>query len=68
MDIPGFSGPCALTGDSLRPDLLSVILDKCLYVLELTIGFETNLRNYYHRKKLKYKNLIREQHENFLFI
>ena len=30
VDIPGYISPCALTGDSLRPDLLLVIPDKCL--------------------------------------
>ena len=30
VDIPGFVSPCALTGDSLRPDLLLAIPDKCL--------------------------------------
>ena len=65
MDIPGFISPCALTGDSLRPDLLLVTRDKCLYILELTVGFESNLRNNSHRKQLKYKTLIREQQKNF---
>ena len=45
VDIPGFISPLAVTGDSLRPDLLLVVLDKCLYILELTVGFEKNLRN-----------------------
>ena len=60
VDIPGFINPCALTGDSLRPDLLLVIPDKCLYILELTVSFETNLRNTSHRKQLKYKTLVEE--------
>ena len=64
-NIPGFISPCALTGDSLRPDFLLVIPDKCHYVLELTVGFETNLRNNSQRKQLKYKTLIREQQKNF---
>ena len=62
--MPGFISPCALTGDSLRTDLLLVIPDKCLYILELTVGFETNLRKYSQRKQLKYKTLIREQQKN----
>ena len=55
----------AMTGDSLRPNLLLVTRDKCLYILELTVGFESNLRNNSHRKQLKYKTLIREQQKNF---
>ena len=65
VDIPGFISPCALTGDSPRPDLLLVIPDKCLYILELSLGFEKNLRNYSHRKQLKYKTLVGEQQKNF---
>ena len=59
-DIPGFIIPSSLTGDSLRPDLLIVTHDRCLYILEITVGFETNLWNNSHRKQLKYETLIRE--------
>ena len=62
-DIPGFISPSALAGESLRPDLLSVTPDKCLYIIELTVGFETNLGNNSHRSQLKYKTLIREQQQ-----
>ena len=65
MDIPGFISPGTLTGDSLLPDFLLVTRDKCLYILEVTVGFESNLRNNSHRKQLKYKILIREQQKNF---
>ena len=64
-DIPDFISSSALTGDSLRPDLLLVTPDKCLYLLELTVGFETNLRNSSHRKQLKYEILIKEQQQKF---
>ena len=65
VDIPGFISPCALTGDSIRPDLLLVIPHKCLCILELTVGFEKNLRYNSHRKQLKYKTLVGEQQKNF---
>ena len=65
VDIPGFISPCALTSDSLRPDLLLVIPGKCLYVLALTLGFETNVGNNSHRKQLKYKTLVGKQQKNF---
>ena len=42
-----------------------VIPDKCLYILRLTVGFESSLRNHFHRKQLKYITMIREQHKNF---
>ena len=52
VDVPCFISPCALRNDSLRPDLFLVTRDKCLYVLELTVGFEVNLKNHSHRKQL----------------
>ena len=65
MDIPGLTSPCALTGDGLRPDLLLITPDKCLYILKVTAGFESNVRNNSNRKQLKYKTMIREQQKNF---
>ena len=49
----------AITGDSLRPDLLLEAHDKCLYILELTIGYETNLTSNIARKDRKYQDVIR---------
>ena len=47
-DLPGFVTPSVATGDTLRPDLLLAIFNKCLYILELTVGFENNLlRNFF---------------------
>jgi hypothetical protein len=43
VDLPGFITPSVITGYQLRPDLLLAIENKVLYVLELTVGFETNL-------------------------
>ena len=61
VDIPGFISPCAMTGDSLHPDLLLATRDKCLYILELIVGVESNFRNNSGRKQLKHTNFIREQ-------
>ena len=52
-------------GLEYRPDLLVSTSDKHLYVVELTVGFESNLTNNVNRKKAKYKNLIRELDQNF---
>ena len=38
---------------------------KCLYVLELTVGFESNLNNNAVRKKEKYLNLINKMSRNY---
>ena len=49
-----------ITGESLRPDLLLLTKDKLLYILELTIGFETNIQNNSNRKAAKYSSLLSE--------
>ena len=65
VDLPVFLNPCALTGDSLRPDLVLVLPNKCLYILELTVGFESNIRKNSHRKLTKYHDVIRHQERLF---
>ncbi|CAB4027156.1 Alkaline phosphatase, partial [Paramuricea clavata] len=53
VDLPGFISPSVITGDELRPDLLLTIENKILYILELTVGFETNLKTNSDRKHEK---------------
>ena len=60
-----FQNPSIITGENYRPDLLFLIQSKCLYVLELTVGFESNLNNNAVRKKEKYLNLIKEMSRNY---
>ncbi|CAH3149868.1 unnamed protein product [Porites evermanni] len=57
--------PSIITGESYRSDILFLIQSKCLYVLELTVGFESNLNNNAVRKKEKYLNLINEMSRNY---
>ena len=59
-DLPSFLSPSLITGESLRPDLLLLTKDKLLYILELTIGFETNIQNNSNRKAAKYSSLLSE--------
>ena len=56
-DVPAFLSPSLVTGDSLRPDLLLITRNKTLYILELTIGFETKIKANSDRKALKYNPL-----------
>ena len=43
-DVTNFSSPSIITGEEMRPDLL-IILDRSkLFVVELTIGFESNIQ------------------------
>ena len=64
-DLPSFSNPSIITGDDYRPDILILTKDNTLYVLELTVGYETNLRNNINRKYSKYKELIGELKRKF---
>ena len=64
-DVNGFLNPSTITGENYRLDLLFLIQSKCLYVLELTVGFESNLNNNTVRKKEKYLNLIKEMSRNY---
>ena len=59
-DLPCFSSPSLVTGDSLRPDLVLISPDNNLYLLELTVRFETNLESNSNRKATKYKPLLRD--------
>ena len=65
VDLPGFMSPSVVTGDKYRPDLLLTTKDNCLYILELTVGYETSLRNNINRKHEKCKELIRELNSHF---
>jgi hypothetical protein len=65
VDLPGFITPSVITGDQLRPDLLLAIENKVLYVLELTVGFETSLNSISDRKHKKYLPLISDQESNY---
>ena len=61
----GYRSPSIITGDTYRPDLLLSTSNGMLYIVELTVGFESNLQKNVERKQSKYKELIREQKEHF---
>ena len=58
--VNGFLNASIITCENYCPDLLFLIRSMCLYVLELTVGFESYLNNNAVRKKEKYLNLIKE--------
>ena len=69
--LSSFPSPSVITGDSLRPDLLLETADKILYILELTIGFETNIKCNAERQEAKYSTLVknlRKFYEDVKFI
>ena len=48
---------CIISGDNLRPDILLSTADNIFYIIELIVGFETNLNNNANGKELKYRFL-----------
>ena len=64
VDLPGYKSPSIITGDCYRPDFLLSTSSGCLYIVELTVGFESNLEKNVQRKLAKYSELIREQSEH----
>ena len=69
--LPGFISPSVITGDNLRPVLLLTFKNTCLYILELTVGFETNLSINTARKTNKYQDLtvnLRQQYNDVKLI
>ena len=48
-DLERYSSPLIITGDDLRPDIV-VIKGNLLYILEPTVGFETNISKNAERK------------------
>ena len=67
-DLPSFLSPCLITTESFRTDLLTD--DKILYILELTVGFDTNIQNNGDRKASKYSSLIKDlsPYANVVFV
>ena len=56
-DLPVFLYPSLVTGDCLRPGLISITNSKTLCILERTIRFETNIEVKSDSKELKYNPL-----------
>ena len=56
-DLDDFDSPCMITGHSLRPDML-IIFNQTLYIIELTVGFESNVNSNSLRKMRKYSELV----------
>ena len=57
FDLPGYLSPCIVTGNSLSPYILLSTAGNILLIIELNVGFETNLNNNAYRNGLKYRPL-----------
>ena len=64
-DISGFDNPSVITGCNDRPDLVISDNNQNIYVIELTIGFETNMAKNCLRKRERYKDLCNFLRERF---
>ena len=64
-DLPNFPSPSLITGDSLCLDLVLVLNNAFVYVLELTVGFESNIKINSDRKATKYLPLINHLHSSY---
>ena len=64
-DLPGFISSSVVAGDDLRPDLLLSISDEWLSIIELTVGFESNLKTNAERKVQKYRDLVQQQSNKY---
>ena len=67
-DLPIFPSPSLIMGDSLQPDLILVLNDTSVYVLELTIGFESNIKINSDHKATKYHPLIANLQRLYSFV
>ena len=53
----GFLSPTIITTEDFRPDLV-ITTNTNIYIVELTVGFETNIRKNEERKQSKYTDII----------
>ena len=65
VDLPGYITPSVISENSLRPDTILTVSSECLYILELAVGFETNLLNNAIRKTNKYGDLVKRQKHQY---
>ena len=63
-DHPAFLSPSLITGNSLRPDFILITKDNNLYILQLTIGFESNIKDNSDRKAIKCNPFSRSYDQN----
>jgi len=59
VDLVGFQSPSIITGDQKRPDLI-IRKNDILWILELSVGFETNIEKNRLNKENRYKDIILE--------
>ena len=59
-----FASPSIISGDEQRPDVI-IKRNNDLWILEFSVGFETNLENNRNAKNLRYNTLIQHLKTNY---
>ena len=57
-----------LLSQAIHPNLVLHFQNKCLYIIELTVGFESNLPKNANRKKLKYLEVLNQLKDNYRLV
>ena len=65
VDLEGFRPPSEITGDSERPNMLTVRPDGTLYLVELTVCYETNMPKNAQIKSNHYETTIEQLKSSF---
>ena len=64
-DIEGYINPLVIIGDENRPDMIITQNKSTIFVLELTVGFETNLDYNTKLKASKYREILKSPENKF---
>ena len=70
VGIPGYESPAVITGEERRHDIVIRDTNK-LYIIELTVGFETRISINTERKLRHYENLckgLRQGFESIIYV
>ena len=64
-DIEGYINPLVIIGDENCPDMIVTQNKSTIFVLELTVGFETNLDYNTKLKASKYREMLKSPENKF---
>ena len=64
-DIEGYRNPSVITGAENRSDIIVIQNESTIFVIELTVGFETNIDLKMKRKASKYMDMLKSLESKF---
>ena len=64
-DIEGYINPSVITGTKNRPDTILILNESTIFVLELTVGFETNIEINIKQKRVNYNKMLKHLDRRF---